>query len=228
MILGVGIDVVDIARFGESLERTPGAARAGCSPPAERGAAAGVAGRPVRRQGGARQGARRARPGMALARRRGGQRGRPADPRFEHPRHRCSPAPTSSGVAQRPRLALPRRRDRLGRGRARVLTMTLAAERFEAFGGAAPRAASALFLVGAVGAGAARARRSGGPTRAPTFGRVLAVVIACVDRAEPGVPADARRLRASARRCPLQLCDLALGRGRVVGAVDAGTGCRPR
>ena len=68
MIVGVGIDVVDVDRFGESLRRTPGCcdrlftdASATCrwSP-----------GRAVRRQGGAGQVARRA-GRAALARRRG-------------------------------------------------------------------------------------------------------------------------------------------------------------
>ena len=58
VIIGVGIDVVDIARFGESLERTPGL-RERLFTAARARAAAGVAGRAVRRQGGARQGARR-------------------------------------------------------------------------------------------------------------------------------------------------------------------------
>ena len=96
-----------------SLERTPGAARAAVHA-GRGGPAAGLAGRPVRRQGGARQGARRpGRPG--LARRRGGLGGlRPSGVRAA--RHRPRPR-------QRPRrrldppLALPRRRHRLrGRG----------------------------------------------------------------------------------------------------------------
>ena len=59
MIVGIGVDVVDVARFGAALERTPGAARPPVHPRRARPAGA-VARRPVRRQGGGGQGARRA------------------------------------------------------------------------------------------------------------------------------------------------------------------------
>ena len=102
-----------------SRSTAPPASRERLFTPAERDAVAGLAGRPVRRQGGRRQGPRR--PGQhALARRRGGLRVvRPAAPGA--PRHRAGPG-------RRPRrhlgapLALARRRHRLGGGGARGLT----------------------------------------------------------------------------------------------------------
>ena len=96
VIVGVGIDVCDIDRFAASLERTPGLAER-LFTPAERDPPAGVAGRPVRRQGGARQGARRP-GGHGLARRRGGLGGvRP--PAVRAPRHRSRARADALGVA---------------------------------------------------------------------------------------------------------------------------------
>ena len=78
MIVGVGIDVVDIERFGQTLERTP-ALRERLFTPAEREARGGLAGGPVRRQGGPRQVSRGPR-GHGVDRRRGreGRLGKPS------------------------------------------------------------------------------------------------------------------------------------------------------
>ena len=78
VIIGVGIDVVPVERFAESLTRTPGLrdrlfTAAEQLHPVGQPAHRRVAGRPVRGQGGAGQGARRARR-PALARRRGDRR----------------------------------------------------------------------------------------------------------------------------------------------------------
>ena len=98
VIIGVGIDVVDVARFSATLDADAAAARAAVHR-RRAAAAAGVAGGPVRGQGGARQGARRA-GRAALARRRGApRRGRPAAPA------RCTapwrPGPSCSACARR-------------------------------------------------------------------------------------------------------------------------------
>ena len=69
VIIGVGIDVVDVARFSRTLDRTPRLR----DPAVHRrraAAAAGLAGGPLRCQGGARQGARRAGRACAGATRR--------------------------------------------------------------------------------------------------------------------------------------------------------------
>ena len=100
-VVGVGIDVVDVARFGEALDAHAGAAgpavHAGGGRPA-----AGLAGRPVRRQGGAGQGARGAER-AGLARRRGGllARGRAVVRAARHRRRagRRSSAPSSVHVS---------------------------------------------------------------------------------------------------------------------------------
>ena len=118
MIVGVGIDVVPVERFAESLARTPGL-RDRLFTAAEqrtavgRAAHRGVAGRPVRRQGGAGQGARRARACTGTTPR-WRRRARPAAPRG--PRHGGRPRRRSS-ASPRWHLSLsPRRRHRLGRG----------------------------------------------------------------------------------------------------------------
>ena len=110
VIIGVGIDVVDIARFGQTLERTPALRERLFT---DRGARprARLPGRPVRRQGGPGQGARRAgrpaldrrhgacadadgRPHLQVARHRAGPRRRPRRAR------RCTcPCPTTPGIA---------------------------------------------------------------------------------------------------------------------------------
>ena len=76
MILGVGIDVVDIARFGETLERTP-AMRTRLFTAAERTRSlASLAARFAAKEALAK--ALGAPNGHGLARRRDGERGRPA------------------------------------------------------------------------------------------------------------------------------------------------------
>ena len=137
VIVGVGIDVVDIERFARILAPPAGSGRAVVHPGRARPAGR-VAGRPVRRQGGRRQGAGCARrPGVA--RLRGGlrgvrtpvagaarhRRGRGAD-RRDHglapvavARRRASPPPSSSPRARAERARRIHRADRPGRrGRA--------------------------------------------------------------------------------------------------------------
>ena len=117
-VIGVGIDVVDLERFAESLARTPGLA--------ERlftrwrvAARSGVAGGPVRREGGAGQGPRRPRR-PRLARRRGGLRVL-RSPAVHAARDRGRPG-GRAGRRTRPPLPLPRRRHRVGGGGAGVLS----------------------------------------------------------------------------------------------------------
>ena len=79
-VIGVGIDVVDIDRFVQSLERTP-ALRERLFTAAEATPPAGLARRPLRGQGGDRQGARR--PGRHGVARRRDRLGGDRRPRFE-------------------------------------------------------------------------------------------------------------------------------------------------
>ena len=94
-IIGVGIDVVDIGRFEESLRAYAGAARAAVHR-AGAGAAARLAGRPVRGQGGARQGARRPRRHGTGTTPRWSRESIRADPQFDIRGTVLRPRPTSS------------------------------------------------------------------------------------------------------------------------------------
>ena len=114
VIIGVGIDVVDVARFGETLARTPNLVER-LFTPAEQEPAARVAGRAVRGQGGARQGARGAGQ-PALARRRGDHRRRRSAV-ARGPRHGARRADLLGVRAPAP-VAEPRRRHRQRRRRA--------------------------------------------------------------------------------------------------------------
>ena len=111
-VVGVGIDVVDVDRFGESLDRTPGLRERLFT--AGRGdAPAGLAGRPVRRQGGVAK-ALGAPAGMAWhdAEVVSEASGRPV---LEDPRLGAGPRRRARRLLGPP-VALARRRDRLRRG----------------------------------------------------------------------------------------------------------------
>ena len=119
MIIGVGIDVVDVARFAQSLARTPRLARRLFTEAEQRLPAASLAARFAAKEA-LGEGARRA-GRAALARRRGApRRGRPPAPA------RCSGTVAARGRGARrparPPLAEPRRRHRLGRRHRRGLT----------------------------------------------------------------------------------------------------------
>ena len=222
-IIGVGIDVVDIARFERVARAHARRCASGCSRRPRRALPlASLAARFAAKEALAKALGAPGRHG--LARRRGGHRRRPADPRFAHPRHRCAPAPTSSGVAQRPPLAVPRRRHRLGRRGPRVLSAARPPDASRRSAASTSRC-SGCSSSGAVGV-VLLGRSQRGTPRARTFGRVLAVAIACVDGAEPGAPADARRLQ------PRLVAAAAAVRPRLddggLGAVDPRPGCRSR
>ena len=219
MILGVGIDVVDIARFGETLERTPRDAGRGCSRrPSGSAPLASLAARFAAKEALAKALGRADRD--ALAGRRDRQRGRPAT-RASTSAARCRPAPTSSGW-RACTSRCPTTRASRPRWWCWSMTMALAAGRFEAFGGAALRAARAVPRgCGRRWCCSAASQRRAGP--GADFGRVLAVAIACV-----AVPSQVyqltpwrlrARLVAAAAAVRLRVGDGARGRcGRGPGA----------
>ena len=223
MILGVGIDVVDIARFGETLERTPGDARRGCS---RRPSGSGrwrrwPPGSPPRRRSPRRSGRR---PGWT------GWTPRSSttptgDPRFDI-RGSVQARADELGVAQRARLAVPRRRDRLRRRGPGVLSgpVLLAADRFATFGGEHLAAARAVPRGRRRGGAAGTAQR--GTPAARRFSRVLRRGDPLRDGAEPGVPAHPRGLRP---RHLAARCSCATWPGwRRSGRCGPTTGCRSR
>ena len=77
MIVGVGIDVCDVRRFAESIERQPGLVQR-LFTPAEAATPGGLAGRPLRGQGGPGQGAGGAERDVVAGRRGTDRRGRQA------------------------------------------------------------------------------------------------------------------------------------------------------
>ena len=193
MIIGVGIDVVDVARFTPSLAADAAAARAAVHR-RRAAAAAGLAGGPVRGQGGARQGARRAgRP--ALARRRGAPRRR----RPAAPAHAAAPWRPAERArrATYPPVAQPRRRHRLGgRGRWR----TERARRAYDVGDGARRRAGAARRAARRHADAARGGRAGDGLRAACCGGSTARGCCCSSAAATTAATRCTPGRGSPRR----------------------------
>ena len=167
--------------------------------PAEAALSAGVAGRPVRGQGGARQGAGRAdRDATGTTPR--SSTTRAGGPRFEL-RGTVPARAERAGGGERARLAVPRRRASPRRSSCWSPDVPLAADAVQAFSG------QHYLLLGALRRRRRRAWCCSGRTQRDgtaagvTRGRVLAVALRLRRGAEPGLPADARESSTPARRC---------------------------